>query len=102
VSDRRVGPDESQATITSMSHDKLSMIASHLATGGVLCCLEGKTWVMTVTGNKAESSAIEYFAHETLGCAQNVIYLPLRKVPMYEAIAKRRAAYYFTKFMELI
>ncbi len=98
-------------TIKEMSRDQLSMIASHLAAGRVLCCGCGDSWIVAVTSNEREQSALHDFAHEALGCyvgghfsghlMRSMRDDEIASLTDTERSLRRRATHYLDRFLEL-
>lgn len=47
---------------------ELSMIASHLAGGGALCCLQNRSVRATITDNRSRRARLAHEAYERFGC----------------------------------
>lgn len=50
------------------THDELSMIASHLAGGGILCCDEGADARKTITSNRSRRERLADEAYQRFEC----------------------------------
>lgn len=59
------------ALFRQFSPDQLSMIASHLAGGGVFCCKEGAAARRNVTCSKTLRARLADHAYESWGCGGN-------------------------------
>lgn len=51
--------------------DELSMILSHIAGGGALCCVENADARATITESRSRRKRLADYAYEALGCSRD-------------------------------